>query len=282
MKKPWLTGLLVTVVGVAAVAVCLIGYRVNSERRYDQKVAYAQATADKEAEKMDKVEEAVAELFADKDKNFLNKDVTSESVDTLVSQLKSVKTKGEDFGIKDDALPDNIAALAVRKEAAEAEVALAVPKVTLQNSINQLFEKELDWQKLKDNQAITTEATSDEVEELREDVALISGPWQTLALNYLESADSQLKQADKVDQAIAEIYKDKKLTDSASFEKYYALTDLIAGLRNEEQIEQYTATAETIDALLTEAGYTDYGYYGEPEEVENPDESEPVDEYYGY
>ena len=42
MGKPLLKTLTVVAVGVGAIAICLVGYRQNNQRQYQQRVEYAQ------------------------------------------------------------------------------------------------------------------------------------------------------------------------------------------------------------------------------------------------
>ncbi len=70
MGKPLIKTLTVLAVGIGAIAICLIGYRQNNQRQYQQRVEYAQTAIASERERLNELSEKLLVCTATKSKRF--------------------------------------------------------------------------------------------------------------------------------------------------------------------------------------------------------------------
>ena len=73
MGKPLLKTLTVVAVGVGAIAICLVGYRQNNQRQYQQRVEYAQTAIASETDSIASLRKEVASLYLNEDRTFLKR-----------------------------------------------------------------------------------------------------------------------------------------------------------------------------------------------------------------
>ena len=67
MGKPLIKTLTVLAVGIGAIAICLIGYRQNNQRQYQQRVEYAQTAIASERERLNELSGEIAGMYSNEE-----------------------------------------------------------------------------------------------------------------------------------------------------------------------------------------------------------------------
>jgi hypothetical protein len=258
MGKPLFKTLSVLVVGVGAVAICLVGYRQNNQRQYQQRVEYAQTAIASETDSIASLKKEVASLYLSDDKTFLKTGITADDVSQLVGKLAMIKVSGEEYGIEDSALPAEATEIQSQKKALDDELKDIEAKQKIQEATDKLFTKGVsNWKKAENDVIIKKDLKATDVGTIRENLNFFEADkWTALVTEYLGYADAQLDRVTKLQKEFDSMLKDEKVTDAVTYEKYLSAVDSISKIRNNELKEKYTKLAETVAAQM---GYT--GYY---------------------
>jgi hypothetical protein len=259
MGKPLFKTLTVMVVGVGAIAICLVGFRQNNQRQYQQRVEYAQNAIASESDSIESLKKEVATLYLNKDQTFLKSEISADDISKLVAKLGMIKVSGEEYGIEDSALPATATEIQTQKEAIDNELKDIEAKQKIQEATDKLFTKEVsNWQKAENNVIIKKDLKETDIGNVRENLNFIEkDKWTELVTEYLGYADAQLERVTKLEKDFNEMLKDDTVTEAVTYEKYLAAVDSISQIRNEDLKEKYTKLAETVASQM---GYS--GYYG--------------------
>lgn len=258
MGKPLFKTLTVLFVAIGALAICLLGYRQNNQKQYEQRVAYAKTAISAEKASLETIAEEIGELYSNDDRTILKKDLEQEDVSKLVAKLAAIKVSADDYGIDDDALPSDSQEIQDQKSALDDELKDAEAKIKLQVATDDLFTKGVsNWQKAENDVIIKADLKDTDVGNVKENLGFFADDaWKDLVKEYLGYADAQLDRVAKLDESFKSMLKDDAVTSEVTLEKYLAVVESISQVRNEELKEKY---AKLADSISTQMGY---GYYG--------------------
>jgi hypothetical protein len=244
-----LKGLGVAAVAVAAVGICYIGYQKNNDRQYEQRVSYAETAVTNEKSKLEELQKKVNDFYANKDKDFLKKDIKTADVTKVKSDLEAVRVTADDFNIKEGSLPEGIKELEKQKTEISKNLTDVSDKLRMQEQTNKLFTKEVpDWMEFKDEMAIQDKMKKDQVDEVSGKLSLFpDDKWRKVVKEYLKSASDQVKTADDLQKRFDELLKEGAIV---TYEDYMEVLAKIEDIRNEKLKEKFTALAEEVSHIV--------------------------------
>lgn len=257
MGKPLFKTLTVVAVGVGAVAICLVGYRQNNQRQYQQRVEYAQTAIASETDSIASLKKEVASLYLNEDRTFLKAGITADDISQLVGKLSMVKVSGEEYGIEENALPADAKEIQKQKQAIDDELKDIEAKQKIQEATDKLFTKGVsNWQKAENDVIIKKDLKETDVGSIRENLNFFEDDkWTALVKEYLGFADAQLDRVTKLQKEFDRMLKDDKVTDAVTYENYLSAVDSISKIRNKDLKEKYTKLAETVASQMGYVGY---------------------------
>jgi len=268
MGKPLLKTLTVLAVGIGAVAICLVGYRQNNQRQYQQRVEYAQTAIASEKDRINELSNEIAEFYSNEEQIFLRKDLKEEDVQKTVAKLSAVKVSADDYGIDDDALPSESVEIQQEKTALDDQLKDIEAKLKVQADTEALFTEGVsNWQSAENDVTIRADLKETDVGNVRENLSFFEdSKWKELVVSYLEYADTQLDRIAKLQETFDEMLDGDEVTSEVTLEKYLSAVDSISKVRNEELKEKYT---ELADKVATQMGYTGYSSYSSTASTES-------------
>ena len=257
MGKPLLKTLTVVAVGVGSVAICLVGYRQNNQRQYQQRVEYAQTAIASETDSIASLKKEVASLYLNEDRTFLKAGITADDISQLVGKLSMIKVSGEEYGIEENALPADAKEIQKQKQAIDDELKDIEAKQKIQEATDKLFTKGVsNWQKAENDVIIKKDLKETDVGSIRENLNFFEDDkWTALVKEYLGFADAQLDRVTKLQKEFDRMLKDDKVTDAVTYENYLSAVDSISKIRNKDLKEKYTKLAATVASQMGYAGY---------------------------
>lgn len=257
MGKPLLKTLTVVAVGVGSVAICLVGYRQNNQRQYQQRVEYAQTAIASETDSIASLRKEVASLYLNEDRTFLKAGITADDISQLVGKLSMIKVSGEEYGIEENALPADAKEIQKQKQAIDDELKDIEAKQKIQEATDKLFTKGVsNWQKAENDVIIKKDLNETDVGSIRENLNFFEDDkWTALVKEYLGFADAQLDRVTKLQKEFDRMLKDDKVTDAVTYENYLSAVDSISKIRNKDLKEKYTKLAETVASQMGYVGY---------------------------
>ncbi|MEQ7105211.1 hypothetical protein ABQD87_02240 [Enterococcus gallinarum] len=257
MGKPLLKTLTVVAVGVGSVAICLVGYRQNNQRQYQQRVEYAQTAIASETDGIASLKKEVASLYLNEDHTFLKAGISADDISQLVGKLAMIKVSGEEYGIEEDALPAEAKEIQKQKQAIDDELKDIEAKQKIQEATDKLFTKGVsNWQKAENDVIIKKDLKETDVGSIRENLNFFEDDkWTALVKEYLGFADAQLDRVTKLQKEFDRMLKDDKVTDAVTYENYLSAVDSISKIRNKDLKEKYTKLAETVASQMGYVGY---------------------------
>lgn len=257
MGKPLLKTLTVVAVGVGSVAICLVGYRQNNQRQYQQRVEYAQTAIASETDSIASLKKEVASLYLNEDRTFLKAGITADDINQLVGKLYMIKVSGEEYGIEENALPADAKEIQKQKQAIDDELKDIEAKQKIQEATDKLFTKGVsNWQKAENDVIIKKDLKETDVGSIRENLNFFEDDkWTALVKEYLGFADAQLDRVTKLQKEFNRMLKDDKVTDAVTYENYLSAVDSISKIRNKDLKEKYTKLAETVASQMGYVGY---------------------------
>ncbi|MCO5475403.1 hypothetical protein IGJ28_003083 [Enterococcus sp. AZ091] len=257
MGKPLLKTLTVVAVGVGSVAICLVGYRQNNQRQYQQRVEYAQTAIASETDSIATLKKEVASLYLNEDRTFLKAGITADDISQLVGKLSMIKVSGEEYGIEENALPADAKEIQKQKQAIDDELKDIEAKQKIQEATDKLFTKGVsNWQKAENDVIIKKDLKETDVGSIRENLNFFEDDkWTALVKEYLGFADAQLDRVTKLQKEFDRMLKDDKVTDAVTYENYLSAVDSISKIRNKDLKEKYTKLAETVASQMGYVGY---------------------------
>lgn len=257
MGKPLLKTLTVVAVGVGAIAICLVGYRQNNQRQYQQRVEYAQTAIASETDGIASLKKEVASLYLNEDHTFLKAGISADDISQLVGKLAMIKVSGEEYGIEENALPADAKEIQKQKQAIDDELKDIEAKQKIQEATDKLFTKGVsNWQKAENDVIIKKDLKETDVGSIRENLNFFEDDkWTALVKEYLGFADAQLDRVTKLQKEFDRMLKDDKVTDAVTYENYLSAVDSISKIRNKDLKEKYTKLAETVASQMGYVGY---------------------------
>ena len=257
MGKPLLKTLTVVAVGVGSVAICLVGYRQNNQRQYQQRVEYAQTAIASETDSIASLKKEVASLYLNEDRTFLKAGITADDISQLVGKLSMIKVSGEEYGIEENALPADAKKIQKQKQAIDDELKDIEAKQKIQEATDKLFTKGVsNWQKAENDVIIKKDLKETDVGSIRENLNFFEDDkWTALVKEYLGFADAQLDRVTKLQKEFDRMLKDDKVTDAVTYENYLSAVGSISKIRNKDLKEKYTKLAETVASQMGYVGY---------------------------
>jgi hypothetical protein len=270
-----LKGLGFAAVAVAAVGICYIGYQKNNDRQYEQRVSYAETAVTNEKSKLEELQKKVNDFYANKDKDFLKKDIKTADVTKVKSDLEAVRVTADDFNIKEGSLPEGIKELEKQKTEISKNLTDVSDKLRMQEQTNKLFTKEVpDWMEFKDEMAIQDKMKKDQVDEVSGKLSLFpDDKWRKVVKEYLKSASDQVKTADDLQKRFDELLKEGAIV---TYEDYMEVLAKIEDIRNEKLKEKFTALAEEVSHIV---GLVQESTYEEVIETETYEEVSTTETY---
>lgn len=252
MGKPLLKAAAVVIVGIGAVAVCFVGYKVNASRQYDQRVSYAETAVKKEKTTLKEIEEEIASLYSDKTQVFLKNGLKEADVTKTATKLDTVKVSADEFGINEKDLPENVKSVEEEKEKLNQKMDDVDLKFRIQENVNDLFTKPVsNWQTAKNDVIIKEKLAETSIGDVRERLKLIEdSKWKELVTQYLDYATAQVTRVTDIQKEIDKMLKDGKATDAATYDAYLNLVNSISQVRNEALKEKFEKSADTLSKQI--------------------------------
>ncbi|MDT2703462.1 hypothetical protein [Enterococcus dongliensis] len=248
MGKPLVKVAAVVIGGVAAITVCFVGYKVNIDRQYEQRVNYTETAVLKEKSSLKEIKEEIASLYSDGTHTFLKNDLQEEAVNKVETKLAAIKVSATEFGINEEDLPENIKEVKAEKDSLDKRMDDADLKFYIQKSINELFTQPVsDWQAAQNDVIINEQVSETTIGDIRDRLKMVADSnWKNLINQYLDYATAQVKRATDIQETLDKLLKDGKVASSATYEIYLNLVDSIAQVRNETLKKSFEEAAATI------------------------------------
>ncbi|MDT2634775.1 hypothetical protein P7D40_07710 [Enterococcus dongliensis] len=248
MGKPLVKVAAVVIGGVAAITVCFVGYKVNINRQYEQRVNYTETAVLKEKSSLKEIKEEIASLYSDGTHTFLKNDLQEEAVNKVETKLAAIKVSAAEFGINEEDLPENIKEVKAEKDSLDKRMDDADLKFYIQKSVNELFTQPVsDWQAAQNDVIINEQVSETTIGDIRDRLKMIADSnWKNLINQYLDYATAQVKRATDIQETLDKLLKDGKVASSATYEIYLNLVDSIAQVRNETLKKSFEEAAATI------------------------------------
>lgn len=248
MGKPLVKVAAVVIGGVAAITVCVVGYKVNINRQYEQRVNYTETAVLKEKSSLKEIKEEIASLYSDGTHTFLKNDLQEEAVNKVETKLAAIKVSATKFGINEENLPENIKEVKAEKDSLDKRMDDANLKFYIQKSINELFTQPVsDWQAAQNDVIINEQVSETTIGDIRDRLKMVADSnWKNLINQYLDYATAQVKRATDIQETLDKLLKDGKVASSATYEIYLNLVDSIAQVRNETLKKSFEEAAATI------------------------------------
>ncbi|MFS0988030.1 hypothetical protein [Enterococcus durans] len=248
MKAPFMKSLVTVAIGLGAIGICLVGYYINNQRQYQQRIDYAEISIPIQKDNVESLSKEIDKLYDTQKRIFLSPEITAETLSSLSSKLSSIKISADDYDIKESELPKEAAAVQEKKEAAKAQLVDAESKLKIQTAINGLFTKNVtNWQQAEDDVIIKDQLTSEAVAHVRENMSFFEDtPWKTVVIQYLSFADSQIAQVTQLDQLFNTMMTDGQVSDTSTYNQYLTALSQIQEIRNEKLRATYATKAQTI------------------------------------
>lgn len=248
MGKPLVKVAAVVIGGVAAITVCFVGYKVNINRQYEQRVNYTETAVLKEKSSLKEIKEEIASLYSDGTHTFLKNDLQEEAVNKVETKLAAIKVSAAEFGINEEDLPENIKEVKAEKDSLDKRMDDADLKFYIQKSVNELFTQPVsDWQAAQNDVIINDQVSETTIGDIRDRLKMIADSnWKNLINQYLDYATAQVKRATDIQETLDKLLKDGKVASSATYEIYLNLVDSIAQVRNETLKKSFEEAAATI------------------------------------
>lgn len=248
MGKPLVKVAAVVIGGVAAITVCFVGYKVNINRQYEQRVNYAETAVLKEKNSLKEIKEEIASLYSDGTHTFLKNDLQEEAVNKVETKLAAIKVSAAEFGINEEDLPENIKEVKAEKDSLDKRMDDADLKFYIQKSVNELFTQPVsDWQAAQNDVIINEQVSETTIGDIRDRLKMVADSnWKNLINQYLDYATAQVKRATDIQETLDKLLKDGKVASSATYEIYLNLVDSIAQVRNETLKKSFEEAAATI------------------------------------
>lgn len=248
MGKPLVKVAAVVIGGVAAITVCFVGYKVNINRQYEQRVNYTETAVLKEKSSLKEIKEEIASLYSDGTHTFLKNDLQEEAVNKVETKLAAIKVSATEFGINEEDLPENIKEVKAEKDSLDKRMDDADLKFYIQKSVNELFTQPVsDWQAAQNDVIINEQVSETTIGDIRDRLKMIADSnWKNLINQYLDYATAQVKRATDIQETLDKLLKDGKVASSATYEIYLNLVDSIAQVRNETLKKSFEEAAATI------------------------------------
>ncbi|MDT2614343.1 hypothetical protein [Enterococcus dongliensis] len=248
MGKPLVKVAAVVIGGVAAITVCVVGYKVNINRQYEQRVNYTETAVLKGKSSLKEIKEEIASLYSDGTHTFLKNDLQEEAVNKVETKLAAIKVSAAEFGINEEDLPENIKEVKAEKDSLDKRMDDADLKFYIQKSVNELFTQPVsDWQAAQNDVIINEQVSETTIGDIRDCLKMIADSnWKNLINQYLDYATAQVKRATDIQETLDKLLKDGKVASSATYEIYLNLVDSIAQVRNETLKKSFGEAAATI------------------------------------
>lgn len=260
MGKPLIKTLTVLAVGIGAIAICLIGYRQNNQRQYQQRVEYAQTAIASERERLNELSGEIAGMYSNEEQTFLRSDLSEEEVLKTVAKLSAIKVSADDYGIEESALPGESVEIQEKKQALDDQLKVIEAKVKVQAKTAALFTEGIsNWQAAENNVTIKEDLKETDLGNVREDLNFLEdGPWKDLVSAYLEFATAQLDRITQIQASLNAMLQENVVTSEVTLDGYLALIDSINQVRNQVLKDSFTESANSIAAQMGYTGYTSY------------------------
>lgn len=252
MRNPLARGFLVFLIGIGAIGVCFIGYRVNANRIYDQKVAYAESTIKSSTQTLANIDKEAAAIYTDDSQQIFAEGVNSDTVNQLLSKASAVQTSAESFDLDKKNLPDTIESLDKDKSKLLQQLRSAVQKFNLQDKVAAVFSNGISsWQAAADDVIIKEDLTTDSLTNIQSEVSeQEDGAWKNIANQYISFANNQLKQISDIQTALDNFMKDGALTADVTYDDYNSIVNNISQVRNETLRSKLSAQADQLKTLI--------------------------------
>ncbi|MGX7196890.1 hypothetical protein [Enterococcus olivae] len=270
MNKTYLKGIGIAAAAAIAVGICLIGFRISSNRQHEQRVAYAETAVASEQLQLTELAETIDELYAGEEEYvFLKNDIKIEEINKTRMELEEIRVTAEDFKIRETSLPAGLQELSDQKASLTERLSDISSKFEIQKQTNTMFTTEVkNWQKLEKNIIIQDELKTATIEELQTKVAdMPEDDWRERIEDYIDSASEQLTTAEDLQKQLDELLKDGTVVTQ---EDYDQLLAAIEEIRNPKLKEKFTEQANQVAAKIETIESS--------EEIEEPEVIEEVEE----
>lgn len=226
-------------VTIATVAVLVVlggsfGYKAYADGQTKKEVEQAQVLVDNQSKEIKDLQVAIKALFNSKKPDFLNKDVSEETLSPIREKLDKIEKDYDSIVLptKEVKTKDYSNYLASCKES----IMMIESMLVAQKDINGLFGKTvIAGDTVTKDVAIKDDLKADTVKTVKASFynKEIQSEWQKAINGLLDNADDQLKQIEKSKLALEKVYKDNKVinTDQKNYDSAKSEIDKI---RNEK------------------------------------------------
>lgn len=245
-------GLGLLAIAVLAIGINVVGLKKSKDNQQLQQVDQIAETIVSQKKQLTTLEEMINKAYIDEKKDFLQPTLTKEAVDKIESSLARIKVSAEDFGVNAKALPDEVATFAKKKEDLQIEFNGIKKQFNLQSEILALFTTEaIDWQTVTNDVVLAANVTEKQLNEIKDKLQAIEIPnWQANAEEYISFAEAQFNRIQELNASFDEMLVDNTITESATYDRYYSVSESIAQVRNPEIKAQFLEQLDSVSQQL--------------------------------
>lgn len=222
---------LALVVAVAVIALGGVGYKVYADTQYKEKVAQALSATTKTDNELTFLEKELAGFYESDDQEFLAKEVTTEDLSSWKAKLDKLILPKYEVSSKE--LTTKISSVAKEKEAIEGDFAVVSEKLTQQELLNAMFQKDkaINGSIVKGDLVIIDDLKNEQLITFPEDE---KGTWAEAVKKVLKNASDQLAQIKKSSEQVDKLFKDNKVIAKIDDKVLKSVQDEVKKIRNEK------------------------------------------------
>lgn len=245
-------GLGVLTIAILAIGINVVGFKRTKENQQLQQVDQIAESIVSQKKQLTTLEEMIDKAYIDEKKEFLEPTLTKETVDKIENNLARMKVSAEDFDVHAKALPDEVSTFAKKKEDLQIEFNGIKKQFNLQSEILALFTNDtIDWQTVTNDVVLTTDVTEKQLNDLKDKLQAIEIPdWRANAEEYVSFAQAQFNRIQELNANFDEMLDNDTITESATYDRYYSVSESIAQVRNPEIKAQFLEQLDSVSQQL--------------------------------
>lgn len=234
-------GLGVLTIAILAIGINVVGFKRTKENQQLQQVDQIAESIVSQKKQLTTLEEMIDKAYIDEKKEFLEPTLTKETVDKIENNLARMKVATSSGN-----------ALAQKKEDLQIEFNGIKKQFNLQSEILALFTNDtIDWQTVTNDVVLTTDVTEKQLNDLKDKLQAIEIPdWRANAEEYVSFAQAQFNRIQELNANFDEMLDNDTITESATYDRYYSVSESIAQVRNPEIKAQFLEQLDSVSQQL--------------------------------
>lgn len=245
-------GMGVLIVAILAIGINVVGFQRVKRNQHAQKIEQVAATIISQQKQLTEFQKIVATAYTNDQQVFLKPTLTNEDVNKMEASVTRLRVSAEDFGIRAQDLPAEAKEIAQEKANLQKKVQRIVDQARLQNEVAKLFTNEtINWETVENDVIIGPKVTEQQIAEVMKRVQSFDQPaWQANVEEYLSFAQAQVKRIEELRTAFAEMLVDGNITEAATYDRYYSVSESLSQVRNPEIKAELLEQLEPISQQL--------------------------------